>query len=144
VSWLTLAFLCLLTIVTSIFALARVLNAYFIVAFIFADVFTWRVMGFEASALLCEVLRFFGITTLIIASIHAAVASHYPPETMLREAARIQALYYFVFAIALWKLMPSELWTVRLHALVVAAVGALFLLAPNMARRQIMRKSSRT
>ncbi len=130
--------------VTSIFKLASLINAYFVVAFVFADVFTWRVMGFEASSLLCEMLRFFGITTLIIASIHAAVAAHYPPETMLREAARIQALYYFVFAGALWKMMPSHLWMVRLHVLVVAAVGVLFLVAPSMARHQAKRKSSTT
>ncbi len=118
----------------SIFKLASAINAYFIVAFVFADLFTSRVMGFVASSLLCESLRFFGITTLIIASIHAAVAAHYPPETMLREAARIQALYYFVFAAALWLMMPSHLWMVRLHVVLMSGVGLLFLVAPSMAR----------
>ena len=90
-------------------------------------------MGFAASPLLCELLRFFGITTLIIASIHALVAGRYPAKTMLREAARIQAVYYYVFATALWFMMPSTLLMVRLHVGLMAVAGTLFLVAPSLA-----------
>jgi hypothetical protein len=63
---------------------STVINTYFIVAFTLCDIWTWRVLGFKASPLLCEMLRFFGITTLLIVLIHAQVASGYPRDMMLR------------------------------------------------------------
>jgi hypothetical protein len=108
-------------VVRNLTRLATYINAYFIVAFVFADVFTSKVMGFSASYYLLESLRFFGITTLIIVTIHSLVASRYPPETMLREASWINAVYYFVFAIALWNMMPNGLWMVRLHTLLMVS-----------------------
>jgi hypothetical protein len=81
--------------------------------------------------MLNEVLRFFGITTLIIGTIHAQVAASYPPQ-MLKGATRLQSVYYFVFAFSMIQVMPANHVMVKLHAGVVFLLGLLFLFAPRL------------
>lgn len=109
---------------------ASVFNGCLIAVLVFVDVYAQYVLGFVASSLLCEVLRFFGITSLIIVTIHTLVAGRYPRDTMLLSAMRIQAVYYCLLALAIWFSMPNHLFMVRLHAAAMIVVALLVLFRP--------------
>jgi hypothetical protein len=99
---------------------STLINVYFIVSLTLCDLWTRHVLGVESSFFAREMLRFTGITTLLIILIHAQVASGYPRAMMLRAFA-VQALYYALSAFVLWVVFPHTLLMVRLH------VGALLL-----------------
>ncbi len=104
---------------------ATVINVYFIIAFTLADLWTRHVLSFESSQVQRELLRFFGITSLIILQIHALVASGYPRPMMLR-AFVVQAVFYALFSASFWLMLPSHNIVVQLHIGAMAFASALF------------------
>ena len=74
---------------------------------------------------LCETMRFFGITSLIIVTIHAQVASYYP-LVMMRSYCFTQGIYYALCAAALYFACPGGLFMTKAHIYGLLVVSAVF------------------